>query len=433
MVAHLAGNWLYGGVWPELSFVGVAMLLIGIVGTCAVIAPRRWMLLALGVVVPVSVALQAPLLSNHWLLAGFVSLAYVMTGARWERFEPAARVILLVFYSYAAFSKLNTGFFDPTTSCGVFYANQWLGGFRLGPVPSSSTLAWVSIWGSAILELAIPILLVIRKTRTVGVLVALAFHGTISLDLGQHFYDFTAGLAALFVLFLPDTYAERFETVGRSIRPALQTVALVAVAIIGVSVTVANVTPLTPVSAWWLTTGSFLWWVPYLGLVLWAAFGSLQSVSLRWRLGPTTAILVGLVFLNGLTPYVELKTAFGWNMYSNLVVVDGTSNHLVIRSTVPLRDGHQNLVTIVSSDDPGLQAYADTRYLLPWPSFRQYAVANPNSGVVFERAGVRTEVARLGDNRELSAPVPWWWRWMPLRSIHAETPQQCQPAFLPAL
>ena len=40
--------------------------------------------------------------------------------------------------------------------------------------------------------------------------------------------------------------------------------------------------------------------------------------------------------LNGLTPYTEVKTGFGWNMYSNLAVVDGESNHLIVRAGLPL-------------------------------------------------------------------------------------------------
>lgn len=420
-------------MWPEPTLVGVVLLSVGLVGTAALVVPRRWMLLALGVLVPVAVVLEAPMLGNHWVLAGFVSLAYLVTGGRWEVFEPSARIILLVFYSFAAFAKLNAGFLDPATSCGLFYANHWLVSFGLGSIPASSPLAWVSSWGAALIELAIPILLMIKRTRTIGVFVAIAFHGLISLDLAQHFYDFTAVLLALFVLFLPDSYAERFESVGRSIRPSARWVLVAAVSVVGIAVTGANVTPLSPESAWWLITGSFLWWVPYLALVAWAAVGSLEPARLGWRVGPVTAAVVALVVVNGLTPYLEVKTAYGWNMYSNLVTVDGTSNHLLVRSTLPIREGHRNLVTVVSSDDPGLQIYADEGYLLPWPSFRLYAVDHADTGVVIERFGITFEVSRIGDDPDLSAPVPWWWRWMPLRAVHGETPQRCQPVFLPAL
>jgi hypothetical protein len=61
--------------------------------------------------------------------------------------------------------------------------------------------------------------------------------------------------------------------------------------------------------------------------------------------------MLAVVFINGLTPYLEMNTDYGWNIYSNLVTVDGESNHLLIRSTLPLRSGHEDLAAIVESDD----------------------------------------------------------------------------------
>lgn len=432
VLAHLAGNWRYGDVWPDPTLIGFLLLAAGLVAAWLLIRPSRGAMLTLSALVPVTVLLEAPVLGNHWLLAGFVSLAYLLTWGSWDRFEAAARVILLVFYGFAAFAKLNSGFLDPATSCGVFYANQWLEGFGLSGISTDSALAWGAAWGSALVELAVPVLLLIRPVRAWGVLLALVFHGLISLDLGQHFYDFTAVLLPLFVLFLPDGYFERFEGVGRLLRPAIRRLLATAAVMAGVAVALANVRPLGPASAWWLLRGSFFWWIPYLVVVVGAAAGALRPVALRWKVGPVTAVLVGLVVVNGLTPYLELKTAYGWNMYSNLVTFDGHSNHLIVPSTVPVRDGNRNPVTILASSDPGLEAYAEQGYLLPWPSFRAYLAAHPDVSVTFERDGTTFEVPRAGET-EFGVPVPWWWRWMPLRSIHEDEPARCQATFLPAL
>lgn len=432
VIAHLAGNWRYGDIAPEPTAIGVLLMVTGLAGTAVIVAPRRSSMLALGVLIPVTAALEAPVLGNHWLLAAFVGAAYLLTGGSWDRFEPAARLVLLVFYSFAAFAKLNTGFLDPVTSCGVFYLNQALDGFGFGLVSTTSPAAWVAAWGAALVELSVPILLIIRRTRHYGALLAIGFHGLITFDLAQHFYDFTAVLFALFVLFLDDTYFERFEAVGARLPPAIRSVVAAVVVMVGLSVTLASVTPLNQTSFRWLSEGSFLWWIPYLALVAWVAAGALAQANLEWRIGPVAVVLASLVFVNGLTPYLELKTAFGWNMYSNLVTVDSESNHLLVRSTWPLRSGHHEMVTIVDSDDPGLQLYAEHGYLLPWPSFRIYLAERPDTSLTFERGGAETVVARAGDT-DLAAPVPWWWRWMPLRAVHATTPQQCQPSFLPAL
>lgn len=436
VLAHLAGNWRYGDVWPDPTLIGVLLLAAGLLATVSVVAPRRGVLLALSALIPVTAVLEAPVLGNHWLLAGLVSLGYLLTSGNWDRFEPIARVVLLGFYVFAAFAKLNTGFLDPATSCGVFYANQALGEFGFGQIRALSPLGWMAAWGSALIELSVPVLLVVRRTRVWGAMLAISFHGLLTLDLAQHFYDFTGVLFPLFVLFLPDEFFERVEDVGQKMAAPLRRAGLALVVALGVLVTVFSVTPLTESTLRFLSQGSFLWWIPYMAVVIWATSRAVRLTdrpSLSWRVGWVGVALGFVVVLNGLTPYLELKTAYGWNMYSNLVTVDGESNHLVVRSTWPVRDGHEDLVTVVESSDSGLQPYADEGYLLPWPSLRAYAVEHPEASLVYERAGQRYDVDRIGDHPDLSGPVPWWWRWMPLRSVNADTPDECQPVFLPAL
>jgi hypothetical protein len=53
--------------------------------------------------------------------------------------------------------------------------------------------------------------------RHAGVLLGLAFHGLVSLDVAQHFYDFTAVLLALFVLFLSEDVGEAAERMIASV------------------------------------------------------------------------------------------------------------------------------------------------------------------------------------------------------------------------
>lgn len=419
-------------MWPTPSLVGLALLAVGLVAVAGIVRPQRAVLFALCALIPVTVVLEAPVLGNHWLLAGFVSVAYLVAGGDWERFEPIARTILVVFYAFAAFAKLNSGFLDPHTSCGVYYANQWLDGFGLGSIPPASALGWATAWGSALVEWAIPLLLLIRRTRHLGVMLALAFHGLISLDLNQHFYDFTAVLLALFVLFLPDAYFERFESLGEAIRPRLRRLLAAVMVAWGVAITLASTLPAVVLTVWFLESASFLWWIPYLAAVVWAAAGVRRPMPELGRVPAVGWLVVALVFLNGLTPYLELKTAYGWNMYSNLVTVAGESNHLLVRSTLPLREGHQSMIRVIESSDPALAIYAEEGYLLPLPSFLAYVAERPDISVTFEREGIVYPVARVGDS-VFAEDGPWWWRWLPLRAVHAQQPARCQPAFLPAL
>jgi hypothetical protein len=55
--------------------------------------------------------------------------------------------------------------------------------------------------------------------------------------------------------------------------------------------------------------------------------------------------------LNGLCPYLGLKTETSFAMYSNLRTEAGQSNHLIVRKPLSLADYQTNLVRIVDSSD----------------------------------------------------------------------------------
>jgi Vitamin K-dependent gamma-carboxylase len=431
-LAHLAGNASYGDLLPSPELVGVLLACLGVVATAVIVRPGpRLTLLLMGLVV-LTAAAEVPVLGNHWLLAAVVALGYLVTGGRWHRFEPLARTVLLLFYSFAAFAKLNTGFLDPVTSCGLFHLNEASGALGLPPLAAGSPVATLAAWAPAAIELSVPLLLLVPATRRAGVLLAVGFHTLLSFDLAQHFYDFTAVLLPLFLLFLDDSVFERIDGWGRVGAFRARTLLRGAVLFVGITVTAANVLPESPAAAAWLAHGSFGWWAAYVALLGLALLGPRRGAVLAWRLGPAGLAVAALVVANGLSPYLEVKSAFGWTMYSNLVLVDGTSNHLLVRASWPLRDEQEDLVRVLSSDDPGLEAYVAADYLLPWPTFRTYVASRPGIAVTYARAGRTVVVDRVGESN-LAEPVPWWWHWMPLRAVHATTPATCQAVFLPAL
>jgi hypothetical protein len=431
-LAHLAGNPFYANVVNPATLLGFALLAVGLLATAVVVAPRRGPMLALCTAMPVSAALQAPQLGNHWLLAAIVSLAYLATAGRWEPFWGTARVLTLGFYAFAAFAKLNEGFLDPATSCAVFYADQAARAMGLGPLAGGGAGTSVLVWMAAAIELSVVPLVLVVRTRKVGVVLAVTFHSALTFDLAQHFYDFTSVLLALFVLFLDDGFAQRFEARPRWLTPTGVRVCLQLVAFIGVITTLANVTPLVQASAWFLRHVTLVWWFPYMGYVLVAVFRS-QADRQPWRVPVVGWAFFLVVVANGLTPYLEVKTAFSWNMYSNLQVVNGSSNHVLVRVGVPLRASHEDMVEVVSADGAELKPYVGSGYLVAWPSFREYTSRHLDEAVTYRRGGQVIQVSRIRDDPTLASPTPAWWRWVPIRSVRADGVASCQPAFLPAL
>jgi hypothetical protein len=430
-VAHVVGN--FGQ--PDLpSPVGLVNLAVGLLGLLVLIFPQKRLLLTLAALMVGSVMLEMPVTGNHWLVAGLVSAAILVTRGIERHSFPAARWILVVFYAFAAFAKLNRGFFDPTVSCAVFYANQNLESWGLPVVAPGSPAAVGAIWLTAATEVAIVLLLLVRRTRRVGVILGSAFHLLVSFDLDQHFYDFTAVLLPLFALFLPPAaFASPPALVERLPQLWRRLARLTAITLLCPLVVLASYR-LSSVSFTILTTLPFLLWIPFgVFWLAWLVTLRVPAGSLYWKVGWAAGFIVLLALLNGFTPYLELKTAHGFNMYANLVTARGHSNHFLISRTLPLRDGYQAPVEVLDSDDPGLLVYRNEGYLIAFPQFQRYLADNPHVTVTFRRQGFEPETVSPETIRGLAGAGPWWWRYFPLRAIDTHDPPRCQAVFLPAL
>ncbi|HEY5645023.1 MAG TPA: hypothetical protein VIS76_03695 [Pseudomonadales bacterium] len=432
ILAHLIGNPRVGQLWPNTTALGVTTALLGLIAAVLVVFPDdRRILSASAVGVLVVAWFEAPFIGNHWVVASFVSLAILFAQSRrdpWVWFSRTGRWILLGFYSWAAFNKLNAGFFDPDVSCGVVYANQWLEAAGLGAFAAGGLVGLGVAAGSALIELAVPVLLAIPRTRRWGVLLGFVFHGVISLDFGQHFYDFTALLLAMFTLFLPDDVLAALE---RRITAPRRTQMLIAA--VPALLVLVSLGPMNAATVWLLTKGVFIVWIPFL---LWALVSTHQQmrrrgdldVDLRLR-DPIAIGLVAIVVFNGLTPHLELKTGYGWNMYANLVTAQGESNHFVIRRTLPLTDVQERLAEVEQSNDPGLQAYIDSGYLLPERRLLHYLSDHRQTSVRYTVGAETIE----GTGAQLGVPLPVLVeKWQLFRAVDARRPVRCQTTWLPA-
>ena len=451
-VWHLLGNTSAASSWTQGLLAVAASLVLWRPG---VVAP----LALLAVAGLLTVWDEAPLLGNHWLLAGFVNLTIVMavaTGAlrhRWSdradlasRLFPVARLCLLGFYAFASFAKLNSGFFDRTTSCAVFYFEEstdslGLTSLQLG---GASWLQWAVIVGTIGVELSIPVLLIVRRTRNLGVVVALGFHAIVALDHSHQFFDFSSVLTALFVLFLPvsvgtwvaeriGSVRARLALVDERLPQAVHAVLAILPAVVGLGVALDRFDAGQALElGWWP-------WQVFAVTMLVATvryLGQNPPPPLTRALRPHHAayLLVPLLVVgNGLTPYLELKTGYGWNMYANLRTVDGESNHLLVRRTLPLTDEQADLVRIISTDDPGLSTYAAQDYALTWRQLRTYLADHPDVRITYERAGATVSLRHAKDRSELLEPVPAWREKVQLfRAVDLQDPERCVPVFGPA-
>ena len=395
---HLWGNTaaLIGSVTFQ---PGMRLLAAAGVGLAAVVVLLRpWSPSAIDALAGALVAkalVDLPVTPNHQLLLALMSLSWLLARAV-TRFSADARAgpmlvggraTFLVAYGFAAFAKLNGDFFDPAVSCAVEMTDSLLGWVLPGQMPG--WLATAAMPTTATIELAVPLLLVSPRTRRFGVLLGLIFHGLLALDPLRHFYDFTGAVALGLVWFLPAAafFDNRVTfTRGRPVHPVggpdeaaaftsmaartsgPPTAGALPFSRVFIAVLCGLMTLLIPVGI----ANPFTLWVVAVPLVAWLAWGlggeawrskrvdtaqpphSEPGQAPHPRLSTATTALVlvpALVaFANGLAPYLEVKNYGSWNMYSNLRVVDGESNHLLVGRSLPVSGVLQDRVLLADSD-----------------------------------------------------------------------------------
>jgi hypothetical protein len=441
-------------VFSDPTALGLTHVLVAICAIWLLAKPAHSLPLILLAVLSLITAWQeAPILGNHWLLAAFADLAMLLAAVGTVRdgsinrdrlaqeFLPAARWCLVLFYLCAAFSKLNSAFFDTTVSCSTYYFDETVSslGFSTPLTVGAGGLAQLLPFVTAGTELSIPILLLNRRSRVFGVVLGLGFHSLIALDRLHLFIDFSSVLAAMFVLFLPAGFASSalsfLKGKGRELVVFWSAVASL--------VLVAQWIGRGNIAYFVFSEGRLLLWYVFdatilLGVVMWLTRHRGQALERPFALrtnGPIWLVVIpALVVFNGLMPYFELRTAYAFNMYSNLRMVGGSSNHFIVRSSLPLSGRQADLVKVVASSDPGLTLYVTDNYLLSWDALRTYLAKHPDDAIIYDRGGKRYLVARAGAYPELvTAPSLLTQKLLALRAVDGRDAARCQDVFLPAL
>ena len=393
-------------------------------------SPSRLALLALAQLYVV--VTHSPYISNHWLFTGFVNLTLLLAYGRqalaertmavdgetfYRTFAPAARLELLLLYFFAVLHKLNRDFYSTDTSCGAsFYAAQVE---RFPFLPRSLLLEIASIHLTVLVEAAIPLLLLFRRTRIPGILLGAVFHGLIALNPESTFYNFSSMLYALFALFAPThliravaesptlaRWRSRFRSPdGRRDRyPALAVALLVGLSVVYLQTTLGRQ---------WLDLALLLWGVYSLGWI------ALLIAALRWsrrapaddpaRLlalpWPGLAVVPMLVLLNGFAPYLGLKTETTFAMFSNLRTEGGETNHYLIPASWQIFDYQRDLVEIIDASNPLLRELARHGELMTLFELRSITSRRPEMTLAYRLHGQLVQVPRAGGDPLLSRPL----------------------------
>ena len=435
--------------WPvdlPLALVLVRVgLIVAAVGVIARLHDARMFVAMLALQV-VAVVLELPAMSNCWLFTGILNLGVLVIAARlylrsrndgdapgadystesiYSEAAPLLRVSLLTLYALAALAKYNRDFLNPELSAAAYFTNMFLSSVGLNI--QSPLVDIAAVWSTLVIETALPVMLFLPRSRRYAIVMGMAFHTLLAHNHNLSVFDFNAMLFALYVTFAPADllekvrYTEESKWVFRAVRYRLPLV----LSLIAVSVIVV----------WWSsTTGSARLLLWRYRVALWFVIGVMMTIVATQALfsrerpraeleepfefgGRFEWIVVALIFFNGMTPYLGLKTGVAYTMFSNLRTEVGYENHLLVPAWLRIFDLQEEPVRILSSSDAELAQAAKNEELVLLYDLRLRAQRLADQSITYERKGEVHHADRMADDPLLSRPLPYLAR----KTLHFRT------------
>ncbi len=438
--------------------VSLAYFLLTIAAVLLIAKPASVNRLIVLVVLQVSqVFINMPAVSNHWLFTAFVNLTILQSfiylafrgktfvinkEALLKTFAPVVRIELLILYFYVVFHKLNADFFTPQISCATDFL---LSQDSTGLLVQNKTLVVMNAYVTIGIEALIPILLCIRRTRNAGVLIGLVFHCVLAFNPRNGFYDFSSMIFGTYVLFMSENFTGRVYRIHQAMvewknrrkkylgdltLQRLAAIFVVGIMLLGVFIAMLlllNKKDFFRDVFWSAFSFSFI------GIFLLSLFKA-RKQTVPFSKHPfklpawSFAIIPLAVFLNGLSPYLGLKTENSFAMFSNLRTEGMKTNHLIVPVTSQLFDYQKDLVEVVSSTDTLLAKTARENQLMAYFSFKNYINAKKPTRVEYIRHGQPTVFERdnPATHGDLLQPIPITLRkFLSFRTISKYDPQPC--------
>ena len=374
-----------------------------------------------------------PYVSNHWIFSGFVSITllasifiqiskektfFVSRRALWDIFAPIVRIELIILYFFVVIHKLNYDFFNPAISCGTDLIKGTMGiGFLNLP---DSILHW-NAHATVIIEVIIPLLLIFKKTRYLGVLIGLLFHNVIAYNNLNGYYDFSSAIFALYFLFTPPAFGVELRQTLHRIKGFInhsyhyirhfelkKFVAYIALSFICIGMVVLLDSIIKDYVLIFWTVFSIL----YIAVFIKTFLTFQVDAEKQFRISYPILLLIPLILiLNGFSPYIGFKTENSFAMFSNLRTENGYSNHFFIPANIQIFDFQKDLVEITATSDPVLLGYAQSQRLMTLFDLNKRISTTFPTYVNYTYKGAEYEyVAGQNDPMQLEKRPPYYLR-----------------------
>ena len=363
-------------------------------------------------------AIQLPQMPNHNMIyfmidIGILALiAYADFSRRrnletwFDGVEPFLRFGLLITYGSATLAKFNTAWFNPAVSCAnTMPAEEF--GFLPFDIP------WTTFWFMPFVVLGAEVIISLaplnRKLRPWALPFAFVFHTMLSLTPLSNGLGFTVLLMALLTVYLPDDGMSYLYNRGVRFQGKIKQNGTLPYFAYGYVILAGSLAILS----WFNVVPDLFAFIRYVpALILLIIFGSVisltslkfrKSVQVRPAIGAknwVAVVLLIVVALNSAAPYLGVKTNATMTMFSNLKIEGGTTNHLII-PRLPVPTMADDLVKVISSTNPEVRVYEETRLMYTWHELRRKMSLTPTASISYERNGEIFEYEFAGENQEL--------------------------------
>lgn len=451
ILSHVANQGATGRLLGTPAISDPWYWLVLVAAAAVLLRPRSGALLGFAALACVmAVAGQAPNLANHWLLAGLLAATIVVSVVRTRSglrpassdtivsdAAPALRTVFLIAYSAAAIAKLNTTFLDPAHSCAVSLATTVAGFWGL-PAPEAPGTLRLLIAMTVIAELAVPVLLLVPRTRAFGIVFTMGLHLVMSNSGDVYVLDFHAFVTACLALFAAASFTDQWAQLRRAMdRQAPHALKVLRSRLTQVGIPVVLVAYLGfrgdlvgqdgfPGLTWFLL---LLWWGSVFVATTVALWRSRSKDAQRPKVPSARSLghglIIALLALNVASPYIGLKTMNSFTMFSNLRTELGESNHLFL-PRLEVFDVQDDFVAIIEADDSYLAAFADSGQLIHMSTVRNRLAADPDQGIHLVRGEQVIEVDQASDMPDLVTPNWAERHLMHYRPLHVSGVQPCR-------
>jgi hypothetical protein len=329
-----------------------------------------------------------PYVANHIVLESIINLtmlsaiAYALYQSRagsmssseirdaiFDKFAPVLLLFVIAMYWFIVLSKTNWDFFNFDRSCiSDFYIDvtDRLGFLGLPEldVRVSVLPAAISLWVFMFIEVAIPLMLMFRKTRYAALIIGVPFHLLLAI-IGHR--TFSGFILALYVLITADSMAALFADIrgwlGDQRIEMLARVGRIALAIMAVILAVLYFAGSSaPAYFFKYRYWYFLMFYAPLGaIIVYVIFRQYSRGDSKptevWTMTPQWVWIMAIpVLINGLSPYLGFKTESSFAMYSNLHT-EGKYNNHVFMPKWNVVEYQEDLVDILETNHPRLQKW----------------------------------------------------------------------------